>query len=55
MDERKRVHCTHCGEYLSKKTFHAIYYDGDSDQWIKKKELDPESEFATKMDTTTLS
>ena len=35
---------------MSKKTFlghKQIYYDGDSDQWMKKKELDPESEFAT--------
>ena len=49
MDERKRVHCIHCGEFVSKKTFLAhkrIYYDSDSDQWIKKKELDPENEFA---------
>ena len=38
MDER--INCTHCGGFVSKKTFLAhkrIYYDSTTDQWLKKR------------------
>ena len=45
MDER-RIYCTHCGVFMSRKTYLAhkrVYYDKSTDQWIKRRELDPES------------
>ena len=37
------IFCLHCGIYVARKTFRMhkrVYYDSDTDQWIKKKALD---------------
>ena len=55
MDER-RIHCTHCGGLVSKKTFLAhkrVYYDSNSDQWVKRRELDPESKLSLSLSLIT--
>ncbi len=44
----KSFFCPHCGEYLTKKvykTHQRIYYDGDTQQWVKKRHTSQSTDF----------
>ena len=43
MDSLSTVFCPHCGALVSRKTYRMhkrLYYDSDTEQWIKRKALD---------------